>query len=255
MTQALHITSVGQGRDLVLLHGWGLNSAAWQGVLPLLTPYFTVHLVDLPGFGDSPVLPEHNLTSLAQAVLEKAPKEAVWVGWSLGGLVATQAALLEPERIRRLVTVASSPKFAQTQSWPGIAPKVLDQFITSLEGDFKTTIERFLAIQAMGSESARQDIKALKGWLGEKPLPDRQALHDGLMILQQADLREQLASLTMPFLAMYGKLDGLVPIATASEVAQLAPECEIYVLDKSSHAPFVTDKEQFCAQLIHFCLV
>lgn len=255
MTQELHITSVGQGRDLVLLHGWGLNSAAWQGVLPLLEPYFTVHLIDLPGFGDSPPLAEHNLKALAHAVLAKAPKEAVWVGWSLGGLVATQAALLEPERVRRLVTVASSPKFAQTQNWPGIAPKVLEQFIASLAGDFKTTIERFLAIQAMGSESARQDIKALKSWLGEKPLPDQRALHDGLMILQHDDLRSQLASLDMPFLAMYGKLDGLVPIATANEVAKLAPECEIYVLDKSSHAPFVTDKEQFCAQLIHFCLV
>ncbi len=255
MTQELNITSVGHGRDLVLLHGWGLNSAAWQGVLPLLQPYFTVHLVDLPGFGDSPPLAEHSLNAIAQAVLAQTPEEAVWVGWSLGGLVATQAALLAPERVRRLVTVASSPKFAQTDTWPGIAPKVLDQFIASLAGDFKTTIERFLAIQAMGSESARQDIKALRGWLGEKPLPNQQALHQGLLLLQHEDLRAQLAQLDMPFLAMYGKLDSLVPVATASEVAKLAPDCEVYVLDKSSHAPFVTDKEQFCAQLIHFCLV
>lgn len=255
MTEKLNITSVGQGRDLVLLHGWGLNSAAWQGVLPLLENYFTVHLIDLPGFGDSPPLPEHSLTAMAQAVLAQAPPEAVWVGWSLGGLIAMQAALMAPDRVRRLVTVSSTPQFAQHQDWPGIQPAVLAQFITSLSGDFKATIERFLSIQAMGSESARQDIKALKTWLAQKPLPHPRALRDGLKILQQDDLRPQLAALVMPYLAMFGKLDRLVPIEVAQRVSLLAPDAEIYVFEKASHAPFVTDKEQFCAQLIHFCLV
>ncbi|MCE2594747.1 pimeloyl-ACP methyl ester esterase BioH [Motilimonas cestriensis] len=255
MTKKLNITSVGQGRDLVLLHGWGLNSAAWQGVLPLLESYFTVHLIDLPGFGESEPFALHTLQNMAQAVLDQAPTEAVWVGWSLGGLVATQAALMSPDRVRRLVTVASSPKFSQDQDWPGIQPRVLQQFIDSLAGDFKTTIERFLAVQAMGSESARQDIKALKTWLAEKPLPDPKALADGLTILQQDDLRTQLGGLEMPFLAMFGKLDRLVPIDVAQQVTLLAPDSEIYVFEKASHAPFVTDKEQFSAQLIHFCLV
>ncbi|MDP0869742.1 hypothetical protein Q8F85_27765, partial [Klebsiella pneumoniae] len=40
---------------------------------------------------------------LAQRVLEQAPPQAVWLGWSLGGLVASQVAIMRPERVQALV--------------------------------------------------------------------------------------------------------------------------------------------------------
>ena len=76
--------------------------------------------------------------------------------------------------------------------WPGIAPKVLTGFNQMLAGDFRQTIERFLAIQAMGSEHARDDIRQLRHWLAERPAPQFAALEAGLTLLADIDLREPL---------------------------------------------------------------
>ena len=53
MSTKLHWQSFGQGPDLVLLHGWGMNGAVWQQTVESLQPYFRVHVVDLPGYGHS----------------------------------------------------------------------------------------------------------------------------------------------------------------------------------------------------------
>ena len=99
------------------------------------------------------------------------PEKCHLLGWSLGGLVASQLALTMPERLHSLITVASSPCFMARDEWPGIAPKVLAGFNQMLAGDFMQTIERFLAIQAMGSEHARTTFAScVTGWRSD-PLP------------------------------------------------------------------------------------
>ena len=51
---ALYWQTIGEGdRDLVLLHGWGLNAEVWHCMIERLTPHFRLHLVDLPGYGRS----------------------------------------------------------------------------------------------------------------------------------------------------------------------------------------------------------
>ncbi len=42
--------------DLVLLHGWGLNSGVWHCIIDRLAPHFRLHLVDLPGYGRSKIM-------------------------------------------------------------------------------------------------------------------------------------------------------------------------------------------------------
>lgn len=96
----------------MLLHGWGLNAQVWDCITPQLASHFTLHLVDLPGYGRSGGFGAMSLEAMAQRVLEQAPPQAVWLGWSLGGLVASQVAIMRPERVQALVTVASSPCFA-----------------------------------------------------------------------------------------------------------------------------------------------
>ena len=67
---SLHVTTIGQGPWLVLLHGWALNSHVWDDVVPRLASEFTVVCVDLPGHGASEWQPRINdLDSLAESVL------------------------------------------------------------------------------------------------------------------------------------------------------------------------------------------
>ncbi|MBO4148188.1 pimeloyl-ACP methyl ester esterase BioH [Enterobacter ludwigii] len=243
--------TVGTGNcHLVLLHGWGLNAEVWNCINEELASHFTLHLVDLPGFGRSRGFGPMSLDEMAQQVLAAAPQNAIWLGWSLGGLVASQIALSRPERVSALVTVASSPCFSAQASWPGIKPDVLAGFQQQLSEDFQRTVERFLALQTMGTETARQDARALKQTVLSLPMPDVAVLNGGLEILKTVDLREPLSALTMPHLRIYGYLDGLVPRKVVPLLDSLWPESESQIIAKAAHAPFISHPAEFCAALI-----
>nr|WP_164837231.1 pimeloyl-ACP methyl ester esterase BioH [Vibrio alfacsensis] len=252
MSTNLHWQSFGQGPDLVLLHGWGMNGAIWEQTVTSLEPYFRVHIVDLPGYGHSAAYHAEDLAQIADMVLSNAPDRAVWLGWSLGGLVATHIALNAPERVSKLITVASSPKFAAERPWCGIQPNVLTAFTSQLLEDFSVTIERFMALQAMGSPSARKDVKQLKQAVLSRPQPNPGSLLVGLNILADVDLRDALHGLSMPMLRLYGRLDGLVPIKVASDLSEQLPNTQQFVFEQSSHAPFMTEHDAFCLRVREF---
>ena len=174
----------------------------------------------------------------------------IWLGWGLGGLVASQIALSQPERVKALVTVASSPCFSAQEAWPGIKPDVLASFQQQLSEDFQRTVERFLALQTMGTETARQDARTLKQTVLSLPMPDVEVLNGGLEILKTVDLREPLASLAVPHLRIYGYLDGLVPRKVVPLLDALWPDSESQVIAKAAHAPFISHPAEFCSALI-----
>lgn len=242
----------GAGTDLVVLHGWGLNANIWQGIVTPLSAQRRVHCLDLPGYGESPwpagvAISFEQLVELTAAAL---PERCHLLGWSLGGLVATAIARRYPERVSHLITVASSPFFPARDNWPGIDPHVLNTFARQLSADFKRTVERFLALQSLGSQSAKADIKQIKEWLFSKPMASQEVLNAGLDMLASVDLRAELAQLTMPLLRIYGRLDSLVPAAVIRHVDQLAPHSNAIIMPHCSHAPFVNEPETFCQLLL-----
>lgn len=251
---SVSVERFGQGQDLVLLHGWGMNGAVWHGIAQQLAAHYRLHLVDLPGFGNSPLCEgsDYSLPWLAEQVATVLPEKCHLLGWSLGGLVASQLALTRPERLHSLITVASSPCFMAREDWPGIAPKVLAGFNQMLAGDFMQTIERFLAIQAMGSEHARNDIRQLRHWLAERPAPQLAALEAGLGLLADVDLRDELVGLDLPWLRIYGRLDSLVPKAAIPLLDERYLASRSLVLEKASHAPFISHPEPFITLLRQF---
>lgn len=243
MRPYLNIRIQGHGPDLVLLHGWGVNNAVFDNLIPSLSNY-RVHNVDLPGFGESDEI-SGDIDNWCSALIAQLPNNAIWLGWSLGGLVATKLALTYPQAIRGLITLCSSPCFEaeQQQNWPGIDPNVLAQFSQQLMADLPKTIERFLGIQAMGTESAKQDIRNLKKLLLAKPLPSHCVLEQGLNMLKQVDLRKDIAAITCPWLRVWGRLDALVP----HRIIPKLPQSDLYqdlLLHKASHAPFISHKQQ-----------
>lgn len=250
---ALYWQTIGEGdRDLVLLHGWGLNAEVWRCMLERLTPHFRLHLVDLPGYGRSQGFGALSLEQMAEIVLDAAPAQAWWLGWSLGGLVASQIALMQPQRVLGLITVASSPCFTAQDDWPGIRPEVLSGFQHQLSQDFQRTVERFLALQTLGTESARQDARLLKSVVLNQPMPSVEVLNGGLEILRTADLRQPLAQLSLPLLRVYGYLDGLVPRKVAGLLDVSWPHSPSIIIAKAAHAPFISQPDEFAEIITTF---
>jgi pimeloyl-ACP methyl ester carboxylesterase len=103
----------GAGPPLVLVHGLGGTIENWRALAPALAARHRVLVPDLPGHGRSSALSEAgNLDPLSHAALEMAEAEdlrnAVWVGHSLGGVVAVRAAVLRPDAVRGLVLAAAA---------------------------------------------------------------------------------------------------------------------------------------------------
>ncbi len=235
---------------LVLLHGWGVNHAIWQPLLARLPADMPVLCLDLPGFGLAQHYPEpYELTAVVEQLAAQITTPVVLAGWSLGGLVGVALAQRYPERIKGLALIASSPWFMAQSDWPGMQLSVLQQFSSALQGDWRVTVDRFLAIQAMGSPAAKQDIKQIRQLVLALPDPALTALVGGLTLLAEHDLRTAWQQLPMPVAAALGRLDALVPIAITPLLQQLRPDAAIQVFDKSSHAPFISQPDDFALWL------
>jgi len=247
MAEKLKISSQGTGIPLVFIHGWGLNSAVWQPSVEVLKDNFEVITVDLPGFGVNieHTLSPYSLVEVAKLVQQAVAKPAVYIGWSLGGLVASEIALTFPKKVKALVTVASSPCFVERDNWAGIKPEVLALFHRQLAEDTAKTINNFLKIQAMGSPHLRHDIKLLRDLVMQFSMPTKNTLDESLQLLETVDQRESLVNISMPFLRLYGKLDSLVPRKAIKLITELSPHSDTFVFEQASHAPFISHPEEF----------
>ena len=250
---SLYIETVGRGPDLVMLHGWGLHGGLFRPVVEPLSKQFRLHLVDLPGHGRSSTLDgEYTLPAIAHTVAEQLPENAIWLGWSLGGRVATQAAA-DGHAIDKLILVGNNPCFIQKEGWPHAMPESeLLQFANALKDDYKQTLLRFIAVQSRGSAHAREELRELRSELFDHGEPDPQALAGGLEILRSADLRPLLVTIKQPTLVLHGNRDTLSPLAAAEYTAAQLPQGELNIIDAAGHAPFISHPEQFVTAVKEF---
>lgn len=250
----LHSRTLGQGPDLVLVHGWGMNAGVWAPLAEVLAADYRLTLVDLPGHGESPYDPERRtLADWAAMVAAVAPPGALWIGWSLGAQVALRAALDVPGTVRALVLVAGTPRFVEGDGWPhAMAAETFLQFADALVADHAGTLERFLALQVRGAQNAGETLRHLRREVRERPRPVDAALENGLDLLLGTDLRGELASLTRPLLWLLGERDTLVPSSVAPELARLRPDAVVSVLPGAAHAPFLSHAEPALVALRRF---
>jgi pimeloyl-[acyl-carrier protein] methyl ester esterase len=247
----MHIETQGDGEDLVLVHGWAMHSGIFAPLSRELAPKFRLHLVDLPGHGfsrdDGGSL---DPADCARRIANEVPR-AIWLGWSLGGLVAMRAALDVAETVRGLVLIAASPRFVVGDDWPcGVDPSVFADFGTGLASDYQGTIERFLALEALGSDHARSELRALKTQVFARGEPALSALSEGLSVLDASDFRDEISRIAMPSLWIAGHRDRLVnPAAMQWAATQSGGR---YAECNSGHAPFLGHAESLAATIGEF---
>jgi len=260
---SLHVDSHGSGAPLLFIHGWGMHSGMWGGVLAELAKQYRVMAVDLPGHGysvgrdlsrlggDVGINPD--LHDLVDQLAEQFTGPLTVCGWSLGGQVALRWALRYPQQVSRLVLVSSTPCFVQQDDWPcAMAAQTLAAFSAALQQDYLPTLRRFLALQVRGSEQERELLVTLRHSLLSRGEPDLAALQSGLGILRDSDLRAVLPEVVQPALVIAGERDTLTPLPASGYLAAQMPNARLVTIRGAAHAPFLSHPDEFVKQLVSF---
>ena len=245
MTQ-IHIETIGNGPDMVMLHGWAMHSGVWDSVVELLSQRFCLHLVDLPGHGASRDCILGSLEQMTEMIADQLPDRYSVCGWSLGGQVAIQLALRTPERVQQLILVASTPCFVKRTDWPwGMDAATLALFMENLARDYIQTLNRFLVLQISGSEDQTRVLARLRESVLRDQPPDLATLQAGLKILQTSDLRTELSRIEQPVVLIHGQNDVITPVGAAEWMQQHLSQAQLTLFPHCGHAPFLSFPKQF----------
>jgi pimeloyl-[acyl-carrier protein] methyl ester esterase len=149
--------------------------------------------------------------------------------------------------------LCASPRFVRHDDWPqGMDASVFTGFADELARDYRATIDRFLMLEAQGSDHLREDLRRLREqvFAGGEPSPAH--LGQGLALLQDSDLRAALPTLSMPSLWLAGRRDRLVSPAAMQAAATLAPGAQFLRIEHGGHAPFLSHGDEVAAALRQF---
>ena len=258
--------AAGEGPPVVLLHGAGDNALDWRWIMPHLAATHRVYALDLPGSPDSArpaadYSPAFFKRFVAAFVDALNIGRATFVGNSLGGLIALQLALSEPERAGALVLVDSAglgravnPAFTSVNI-PGLGEAALPFWRTPV-GAYQRAWGRTALLFARPPRSVPRE------WLAEQC---RLALSPGyleahLTVLralvdpagQREVLVDQLPHLKIPTLVVWGARDRVFPQSQAKEAVAQLPEGSLTLVPECGHMPHVECPDFFLAALDDF---
>lgn len=211
---------------IVCVHGWAGGPEVWR---PLLRRFQCD-----AGFANF----EHVVTAdqFLPCVFEILPGERAWVwGWSLGALLAVEAALRVPERVRGLVLLGGTPRFVSRDRNRGWPAGILRRMRQRLPSEACGVVEEFR--RQMFAESEQE--QALR-FVEDNPLPvamnfSPEGLAAGLDYLLKTDLTARLPELRCPVLWIHGAQDRICPAGAL----ELLPETQRKViLPRTGHMPF-----------------
>jgi pimeloyl-[acyl-carrier protein] methyl ester esterase len=255
MSPELYSDVKGFGKNVVLLHGWGMHGGVWGNFNTLLSAHCQTHALDLPGFGFSnEARSDFTLNAHADVVEEyirDLSQPVILIGWSLGGLIALNILKRQKITLEKVVFIAATPCFTKKEGWDNaIEQSVFDDFSHDLKIDYKKSLKRFLSLQTRGSELTRENLRELNQLFNTRGEPNIKALEAGLKILSEADFRHnQQQQYETPAMLVMGEKDTLVPLAVKDEFEKIFGKLETLTLAKTGHAPFINNPD-LCAKKI-----
>lgn len=256
----LHVTDMGEGAPVVLIHGWPLSDAMYEyQYSALVESGYRVIGITLRGFGksDKP-FGKYNYDVFAddiKVVLDKLKiKGATLGGFSMGGAtVIHYMARHKGEHVSKLALFgAAAPVWTKRDDFQyGLWTKDDVNGLISLN-----TTNRPQLLENFGQIFGASPTSVSAGmaqWLGNINLQaSPYAMQEGLKTLRDSDLREDLKKITVPTLILHGKLDHICSYDLAEQMKALIKNAELVPLEKSGHALFIEEREKFNTTLIQF---
>ena len=243
----LYCEATGTGTPVVLVHGWGTHGGIWESIGDVLSAGHALCIPDLPGHGRSHQIEAPTLGAMVDTLATVAPAEAVWIGWSLGGLVTLAAAVLQPQKVQKAILVGATPNFSKRPHWKyGVDTASCQAFSEALENSPAETLEQFW-LQCYGAASVEESLRLLGKSTVMDGLPADTDLKAGLRLLYDNDLLSELRNCNVPTLFLGGTRDRTVLPESFTYAAALMPSGEARLVRGAGHAPFITHRDEFLA--------
>ncbi len=251
----LHYLDGGSGETLVLLHGIFAEKDHWVDFARPLTAHYRVLAPDLPGFGQSTRLPNHDYgydmqtEKLKDFLDQLGVQRAHLAGNSLGGTIAALFAMRYPERVASVALVGAphglhTPQPSEMDALidAGKSPLVVthpDAFEPML--DFVFAQRPFLPypiLHATQAEALRNAVSNTRIWNAQRK--DRYLLDTHIDALKH------------PTLVLWGQKDRLFDVSGAAMLGKRLPHAQVHVLPGVGHLPMMETPKASAAQYAHF---
>lgn len=208
---------------VLFISGWGTTNEIWG---PLLA--------QLPGIDAHRLTWADALDNDAAIATVLARRSRRWwlVGWSLGGLLALDAAIEHADRLAGLVLISATARMARQGDWPGVDARAIRAMRVRLGRDTQRLLLDFAGLCAApdGGETVR------RVYLDEAQTFSESQLASGLETLDTLDVRRRAATLGVPTWLLHGELDGVIPVESAQMLASMLPDARIEVFARRGHA-------------------
>ena len=251
----VNYAEMGEGPPLLFVHGL---SGAWQNWLENIPHFARTHRVialDLPGFGASP-MPSWEITIPAYGrflrdLCERLGVERCsLVGNSMGGFIATELAITEPERVDDLVLVsAAGITWARARREPAVTMARIGRATTPLLLKLQTSGIRRARLRKAAFQGVFFDPLALRRemlWENLVPAMSSSGYFDAMSNLVGYDIRHRLEEIEVPTLIVWGRNDRVVPVPAALAYEQrIGANAELIIFDRCGHVPQIERPVRF----------
>ena len=257
---SLHITDLGEGKPVVLIHGYPLSDASWEyQYLALVKAGYRVIGITLRGFGESDKpYGKYNYDQFAddiKVVLDKMKIEhATLGGHSMGGAVVLHyVAKYNAAHVDKLALFsAAAPCHTKKPDYPYplYTKEDITQWIDLISNDRPALLA---AVGGRFTLSPTSVSPGIGGWLYNIELQSSgYAMEQALIALRDEDLRADLPKIKIPTLIFNAKEDKIVAFALAEQMHKAIPNSTLIPFDKSGHASFIEEKDKFNEEFIKF---
>jgi len=255
----LHVTDAGEGRPIILIHGWPLSDEMYEYQYnDLINAGFRAIGITLRGFGksDKPygMYNYDKHASDIKKVLSKLDiKDAVIAGFSMGGSIAIRyVSIYNGAHVSKLVLCgAAAPIWTQRKDFPYNLPQsAVDDLIKLNYKDRPKLLSDFAKIFSATETSLNEGINS---WLNGICLSaSSYATAQCLIALRDTDLRPDLEKITIPAVIMHGKKDKICSFDLAEQMKAGISNSYIVAFENSGHSMFLEETEKFNRELIKF---
>ncbi|NJP38607.1 alpha/beta fold hydrolase [Alkalicoccus luteus] len=240
----LHYHESGEGRPVILLHGWGAEVKTMMPVHKALEPHFHVYTLDLPGFGESdePDKP-WDTTDYSRALREFVEKtgieQPIIAGHSHGGRTAIHYAA-EYGDVHKLILIDAA----------GIKPKRKPSYYAKVYS-YKTAKQ---LLKLPGLSRYREDIlNKMKGRVGSADYKNVSGtMQQTLVKVVNDDFQHLMPSIQASTLLIFGEQDTATPVSHGQQMEKLIPDAGLVVLKNAGHFAYLDQPQQFNAVLHSF---